>query len=150
MNTIWSEMKTDLLNKEYLDAEDIFLMVLSETYRYSTPNAKLFTDLYNWYSCGIEDGMYQFFEFEYRTVESLTDLGVVIKRYLGESAYDIFQKCLTELMPLVYDDTPDSDAIDEISEAMDFYFKENERDLLSGIKRYLIEEGDKIAQEIGW
>jgi len=94
--------------------------------------------------------MYQFFEFEYRTVESLTDLGVVIKRYLGESAYDIFQKCLTELMPLVYDDTPDSDAIDEISEAMDTYFKENERDLLSGIKRYLIEEGDKIAQEIGW
>ena len=28
--------------------------------------------------------------------------------------------------------------------------EENERDLLSGIKRYLIEEGDKIAQEIGW
>ena len=53
-------------------------------------------------------------------------------------------------MPLVYDDTPDSDTIDEISEAMDTYFKENERDLLSGIKRYLIEEGDKIAQEIGW
>ena len=34
MNSIWSEMKTDLLNKEYLDAEDIFLKVLSETYRY--------------------------------------------------------------------------------------------------------------------
>jgi len=97
MNSIWSNMKTDLLNKEYLDAKDIFLKVLSETYRYSTPNAKLFTDLYNWYSCGIEDGMYQFFEFEYRTVESLTDLGVVIKRYLGDSRLELTEDEMFEL-----------------------------------------------------
>ena len=150
MNSIWSEMKTDLLNKEYLDAEDIFLMVLSETYRYSTPNAKLFTDLYNWYSCGIEDGMYQFFEFEHRTTDSLSDLGKVIKKYLGDSAYDCFQKSITTLMPLVYSDSLDSDAIDEISESMDAFFKENEKKLLRGIKNYLLEEGDKIAEEIGW
>ena len=150
MNSIWNDYKEDLLEKEYLDAEEIFIAVFSETYRHTSSNAKLFTDLYNWYTCGIEDGMYQFFEFEYRTIDSLSDLGRVIKTYLGDSAYDCFQKCITTLMPLVYSDSPDSAAIDEISESMDAFFTKNEKALLHGIKIYLLEEGDKIAAEIGW
>ncbi|WP_295106265.1 hypothetical protein [Ruminococcus sp.] len=94
--------------------------------------------------------MYQFFEFEYRTIDSLSDLGRVVKTYLGDSAYDCFQKCITTLMPLVYSDSPDSAAIDEISESMDAFFTKNEKALLHGIKIYLLEEGDKIAAEIGW
>ena len=150
MSSIWCDYKEDLIEKEYLDAEEIFIAVFSETYQHTTPNAKLFTDLYNWYTCGIEDGMFQFFEFEYRTIDSLSDLGRVIKTYLGDSAYDCFQKCITTLMPLVYSDSPDSDAIDEISQSIDEYFQENEESLLHGIKNYLLEEGDKIAEEIGW
>jgi len=53
-------------------------------------------------------------------------------------------------MPLVYSDSPDSAAIDEISESMDAFFTKNEKALLHGIKIYLLEEGDKIAAEIGW
>jgi hypothetical protein len=94
--------------------------------------------------------MFQFFEFEDRTIDSLSDLDRVIKTYLGDSAYDCFQKCITTLMPLVYSDSPDSDAIDEISQSIDEYFQENEESLLHGIKNYLLEEGDKIAEEIGW
>ncbi len=150
MNSIWSDYKEELIEKEYLEAEEIFIAVFSEAYKHTTQNAKLFTDLYNWYTCGIEDGMYQFFEFEYRTVDSLSDLGKVIQKYLGVIAYGCFQKCVTELMPLVYSDSPDSAAIDEISESMNVYFKENEKALLHGIKNYLLEEGDKIAEEIGW
>ena len=150
MGSIWSDYKEDLISKEGLDAEAIFLAVMSETWKHDATNAKLFTDLYNWYTCGIEDGMYQFFEFEYRTAESLKGLGSIIKKYLDESAFSIFQRCISQLMPLVNSDTPDSSAIDEISESMDAYFKENEFDLLNGIKKYLLAEGDKIAEEIGW
>ena len=123
---------------------------MSETWKHDATNAKLFTDLYNWYTCGIEDGMYQFFEFEYRTAESLKGLGSIIKKYLDESAFSIFQRCISQLMPLLNSDTPDSSAIDEISESMDAYFKENEFDLLNVIKKYLLAEGDKVAEEIGW
>ncbi|WP_295084327.1 hypothetical protein [Ruminococcus sp.] len=150
MGSIWNDYKEDLISKEGLDAEAIFLAVMSETWKHDTTNAKLFTDLYNWYTCGIEDGMYQFFEFEYRTAESLKGLGSIIKKYMDESAFSIFQRCISQLMPLVNSDTPDSSAIDEISESMDAYFKENEFDLLNGIKKYLLAEGDKIAEEIGW
>lgn len=150
MGSIWSDYKEDLIAKEGLDAEAIFIAVMSETWKHDTTNAKLFTDLYNWYTCGIEDGMFQFFEFEYRTAASLKGLGNIIKKYLGESAFDIFQKCILQLMPLVNSDTPDSAAIDEISESMEAYFKKNEFALLAGIKNYLLEEGDKIALEIGW
>ena len=150
MGSIWNDYKEDLISKEGLDAEAIFLAVMSETWKHNTTNAKLFTDLYNWYTCGIEDGMYQFFEFEYRTAESLKGLGSIIKKYLDESAFSIFQRCISQLMPLVNSDTPDSSAIDEISVSMDAYFKENEFDLLNGIKKYLLAEGDKIAEEIGW
>ena len=150
MGSIWNDYKEDLISKEGLDAEAIFLAVMSETWKHDATNAKLFTDLYNWYTCGIEDGMYQFFEFEYRTAESLKGLGSIIKKYLDESAFSIFQRCISQLMPIVNSDTPDSSAIDEISESMDAYFKENEFDLLNGIKKYLLAEGDKIAEEIGW
>lgn len=154
MNSIWSDYKEDLLGSEGLEAEQIFLSLMGETWRHNTPNAKLFTDLYNWYTCGIEDGMYQFFEFEYRTIESLSDLEHVIKKYLGDKAYDCFQKCVTQLMPLVYSETPDAtainDAIDEMCVSIDAFFTENEMELLHGIKNYLLAEGDKIAEEIGW
>lgn len=150
MNSIWSKYKEDLVDKEYLDAEEIFLKVMSESCRRNTPNSKLFTDLYNWYKCGIEDGMFQFFEFEHRTIDSMTDLGKVIKKYLGDGAYDCFQKCITHLMPLIYSDLPDNTAIDKMSESVEIYFKANENSLLHGIKNYLLEEGDKIAEEIGW
>ena len=53
-------------------------------------------------------------------------------------------------MPLVYSDSPDSDAIDEISQSIDEYFQENQESLLHGIKNYLLEFGDMIAEEIGW
>lgn len=150
MNSIWSDYKKDLLGSEGLEAEAIFISLMGETWRHNTPNAKLFTDLYNWYTCGIGDGMYQFFEFEYRTIESLSNLEIVIRKYLGDKAYDCFQKCVTQLMPLVYSETPDSTAIDEMSESIDAFFTENEMELLLGIKNYLLAEGDKIAEEIGW
>ena len=149
MGSVWDDYKAALAGKEYLDAEEIIMKVFSEACRSSTPHAKLFTDLYNWYTCGIEDGMFQFFEFESRTAESLADLGKVIGQYLGGSAYDCFQRCITELMPLVYSDSPDGDAIDRVSEEMDAFFKANEKAFLHGIKEYLLEEGDQIAEEIG-
>ena len=61
MSSIWCDYKEDLIEKEYLDAEEIFIAVFSETYKHTTPNAKLFTDLYNWYTCGIEDGICRLF-----------------------------------------------------------------------------------------
>lgn len=54
------------------------------------------------------------------------------------------------VMPLVYSDSPDTSAIDETSRSIDVYIQENEESLLHGIKNYLLEAGDMIAEEIGW
>ena len=147
---IWDDYKEDLAEREGLAAEEIFIALFGEAWEHDTPNAKLFTDLYNWYTCGIEDGMFQFFEFETRTAESLRGLGAVIEKYFPAEAYAVFQRCITELMPLVYADEPDDDAIDALSLEIDAYFKANETELLHSIKEYLLAEGDSIAEEIGW
>lgn len=151
MNSRWSDLKEKLANSEReYDLEMIFCEIMGETCRHKSRNASIFTDLYNWYCCGIEDGMYQFFEIEKRQADSMADLGFVIHKYLGENSYDCFQKCITKLMPLVYDKNHDSNTINEISDSIDGFFADNRMDILIGIKNYLLKEGDKIAEEMDW
>ena len=147
---IWDDYKEDLTEREGPAAEEIFITLFGEAWQHDTPNAKLFTDLYNWYTSGAEDGMYQFFEFEPRTEESLAELGAVIEKYFPAEAYAVFQRSVNELMPLVYADEPDDEAIDALSVEIDDYFNEHQTELLHSIKEYLLAEGDSIAEEIGW